>query len=289
MISIPLKRKVKEHQIKVKKLEIKSLADYVKVIKTNQFLHPRFNLYRGQNVDKPLLPKIARNPVLEKQQLCDVETKMLKEFKLKARPYLDHNPQNDWEWLAIAQHHGLRTRLLDWTENALAGLWFCVENEPDDRSGSGVVWIIDAWLDFVFLIDIETETDPFKVTSTKILKAPYATRRIIAQSGLFTVHVLRDKDEICLPIERNKTYKDCLTKVIVPNECFRQIRGDLMECGINRATLFPDLDGMCSTLNNILTSSENPSRILKLISKEAKQALNTMDAKVLLKRVRKTE
>jgi type I restriction enzyme M protein len=47
---------------------------------------------------------------------------MLEKFKREAIPYLTIKPNDDWDWLALAQHHGLPTRLLDWTQNPLVAV-----------------------------------------------------------------------------------------------------------------------------------------------------------------------
>jgi len=88
-------------------------------------------LFRGvPNIDYQLIPSIARDT--NKGVGGDIEAleqDMLKEFKRLTLPTLQSQPNTDFEWLFLAQHYGLPTRLLDWTSNPMVALFFAVESE----------------------------------------------------------------------------------------------------------------------------------------------------------------
>ncbi|WP_429180021.1 FRG domain-containing protein [Aeromonas salmonicida] len=58
---------------------------------------------------------------------------MFNDFKIKAVPFLEQEPKNDFEWMFLMQHYGVPTRLLDWTTNALIALYFAIESEPSNQ------------------------------------------------------------------------------------------------------------------------------------------------------------
>lgn len=196
-------------------------------------------LFRGQGEGYKLEPKIARTKWRDGGTAADAEKSMHEEFKRRAVPYLDFKPANDWEWLAIAQHHGLPTRLLDWTTNPLVALWFAVENPCASRAA---VWMLfGSNEDYVSDFD---DLSPFQIKRTKIFRPTHLTRRIVAQNGWFTAHKHMSGGRF-VPLEKNKQYTQRLKFVAIPPASFQNIRKELDLCGINRASLFPDLPGVC--------------------------------------------
>jgi hypothetical protein len=91
-------------------------------------------LFRGQSTDEALIPRIAR--LKPKGKLPNIESLMLREFERLSLPFTEFEPKDEWDLLALAQHHGLPTRLLDWSYSALTALWFCVKKPPKKGSST---------------------------------------------------------------------------------------------------------------------------------------------------------
>jgi hypothetical protein len=121
-------------------------------------------IFRGQNVDKPLLPKLARSPPLH-PDLQSREGLMLKEFKRLYVGLTDLTPGSDWDFLALAQHYGLPTRFLDWTLGALAAVWFAVETEGKNQKGeqqNAVVWLLKTNVPDFIDVEEQEQISPFR-------------------------------------------------------------------------------------------------------------------------------
>jgi hypothetical protein len=198
---------------------------------------------------------------------ADLEEYILRNFIRYSRPYFTTPPVNDWEVLVAAQHHGLPTRLLDWTYSPLVAAHFATVDPgvTTDR----VVWRLD-WKavhrrfklpELALLIqDLEgmaTGGRPFTPSAlfsmpedappfACMLEPPSLDARIVAQSAAFTL--CSDKRRSFDAFLEEQELGDALTKIVIPAAEAGRIRDQLDLVSVDERRLFPDLDGVAAHL-----------------------------------------
>jgi len=228
--------------------------------------------FRGQQRHYwPLRPKLYRDyGGYTKVKRDHIEDEIREEFIVRAPILSDTKPtgSDDWEWYFLMQHFGAPTRLLDWTEGALLGLYFAVKDNPgfydaavwaldpfelNERainreevippSATGVLpkdkRLVNPWLPPRFKNMAGLPQRPVAVYPTHI------ARRISTQRSCFTIHGTDERGLDRLLEKKNS----CLLKIIIPSFRVQAIRRELEASGIDEATIFPDLAGLSRTLN----------------------------------------
>jgi len=175
------------------------------------------------------------------------EKEKLDEFKRLGRPYI-HNTilSNQWDLIALAQHYGLSTRLLDWTTNPLVALWFAF-NIDDLTISNRAVWLLRLEKDEIADTTIGT---PFDQTKTKAFKPNHITARITSQSGWFTTHKFMMKSSKFIKLNNNRAYNSKIFEFKILNSERNNILKGLDILGINHFSLFSDLDGLAKYLDS---------------------------------------
>ncbi len=230
---------------------VASLSEYLNAIQSLENNSPINPLFRGQNQRWPLLPKLGRYPLLKNEPRYQAEKKMLSDLKRMSPLLLETIPETELEWLSIAQHYGMATRLLDWTQNPLVALWFSVSRSTNSSSDRGEVWCFyPKSEDIIGQLNI----NPFNITKVMVYIPKHVSKRIAAQYGCFTIHPYipsnstytdNEKDNFLTLSSKNCDSRPLMFSIFVKNENFAKIRIELNQCGINSSSMFPDMNGLC--------------------------------------------
>lgn len=235
--------------------------------------------FRGvENASYKLLPSLGRDkPRLNRDEpnvkITEIEHYMLGFFKRQAIPYLGTEiaRYDDWDLLPIAQHYGLRTRLLDWTLLPLTALWFAVEKPlsvyavpHNNHAQSCDDTYVDPWIPAaVWVFDFDND-DYLDKDATKTIEAydrsftgdrrirmlnpHHMSTRISAQQSRFTVHPFEEDHFVALDDEP-EVLENKLRKILIPRSKVPLFRNLLDLWGASYTTLMPDLDHLCKNLN----------------------------------------
>ncbi len=225
--------------------------------------------FRGQaDADWPILPKAGRDeyfdPKWDGETVRDASDRppkdlgRFKEWRDKAIAFCSDLPSNDFECLAYAQHHGLATRLLDWTHNPLVALYFAVR-EQLDKDGAVYAYFKD--------IVVRPEIMPLdRLPEVAVFFPRPVHQRILVQRAFFTVHPRPQmplQPEPLSPMMREVSkVTENLARLRIPAKAKPMIQRELDDFGINHYVLFPGVDGLsefvnCGTRRGVTASNES--------------------------------
>ncbi|WP_413700849.1 FRG domain-containing protein [Psychromonas sp. KJ10-10] len=221
------------------------INEFLKAIDNFEYV----SYFRGHSdLTWELVPSIARmNPaslnIPEHAHWSGLECDILREFEKHGCSIFKKAPQNELEWLIHAQHHGLPTRLLDWSTNPLKALFFAVEDPSYDHL-DGVVYGVEPKLNFVMEKFVELN----KFDMIIGFHSSSLNHRVTAQEGSFTLSPLPNKWEPFTEIQPDNKSVDYLASYIIPKEHKSKLRKQLKKLGITHKFMFPDLDGLAKSI-----------------------------------------
>ena len=203
----------------------------------------------------------------------EVEFHILRNFKKYARRDAVRE-NNTWEWLALAQHHGAPTRLLDWSYSPYVALHFATANLAR-YDCDGVIWAVDYVSAHKFLpkklraVLTEERSNAFTVEMLETgvaslselerlsdadfavwLEPPSLDQRIVNQFSIFS---LMSRPDVRLDCWLEQEHPDLARRIIIPAELKWEARDKLDQANVTERVLFPGLDGLAKWLKRHYT------------------------------------
>jgi hypothetical protein len=195
-----------------------------------------------------------------------VEQHLLRNFRKYAEERPEARFDSTWHWLALAQHHGLPTRLLDWTYSPLVALHFVTAGAIGE---DGVVWCVDyvrAKRQLPRRLTRALDDESCDVFTPELLAAAVASldefdrladapalvfleppaldQRIVAQYALFSLLTAPDAEMS----DWMSAHAEMCCRIVIPATVKLEIRDKLDQANITERVLYPGLDGLSSWL-----------------------------------------
>jgi hypothetical protein len=210
------------------------------------------------------------------------ERSMLNDFRSRA-PVRHANCPDEHDicnWLTLAQHFGLQTRLLDWTLSPLVAAYFATEPSHEDDERAGAIWVLNATKlnevtgngPGIFCLSMANEQvqelvrpafDDASASPRKVLAVSPTERdtRLFVQQSVFTIHgdaksLVEWRTEL---IPNEEEHQKLLVCGFIPPSSKPQIRSDLERLGIHEAALFPDLGNLARYIARDERHNKRPS------------------------------
>ncbi len=198
---------------------------------------------------------------------ASLENHLLRNFsKYAHQNVVEHD--SIWHWLSVAQHHGLPTRLMDWTYSPYVAMHFATEH-LEQFDVDGVVWAVDyieVNQNVPEVLKNELQKEGANVFTVKMLmehvctlkeldslskqdfvlflEPPSIDDRFINQFAFFSIS---SNPQLAMD-EWLKKHPDSWMKIIIPKELKWEIRDKLDQANITERVMFPGLDGLGSWL-----------------------------------------
>lgn len=221
--------------------------------------------FRGQaDASWPLLSALPRRLLqnnVPRDQWPQREERAIRIFRRKAHVYLSESAlMDDLRCLAMMQHHGAPTRLLDFTKSPFVAAFFALEfaRGPATVYALNTPWIWAAGPDFDPTLTRDA-IDPrvpgnferyFAVNNLPVVwfgEPREMDRRLVAQSGLLVVPGILDMP-LDLLLNKYAHEQVLVERVLIAPEVRAQAMHELYRMNITQATLFPDLEGLARSI-----------------------------------------
>jgi FRG domain len=217
---------------------LRSWGDLAKALEHFSKYNGRDWLFRGvTNASHGLVPKVGRQRTKQTKVPSvygydkEHEEAVLRLFKQQATAFVA-GERSELEWMALAQHFGVPTRLLDWSDSLLTAAWFAVQYPASGKDDvDAAIWVTR---DIPTVSRLDFEPLGENGDRAVVYRPPHVAPRIGAQGSVLMV-CPRPDQSVDLPV---------CGKIVIPRGRRFHLRKRLNACGMNSRALFADLNGL---------------------------------------------